>query len=88
MVEDFLRVVSSELSGQKQAFPLICFGLHKLSPHQPENLFLKFEPHCEVARVETIYDITDVAFGRQCGLDNVIRVNSCLLQKPSKQMVP
>jgi hypothetical protein len=50
MVEDFLRVVSSELSGQKQAFPLICFGLHKLSPHQPENLFLKFQPHYEAAR--------------------------------------
>ena len=50
MVEDFLRVVSSELSGHWQAFPLTCYGLNKVSPHQPENLFLKFQPHCEVAR--------------------------------------
>ena len=50
MVEDLLRVVSSELSGHWQAFPLTCYGLNKVSPHQPENLFLTFEAHCEVER--------------------------------------
>lgn len=50
MVEDFLRVSASGLSGECHAFPLTCYGLKKVSPHLSQNLLLKFKPHCKAGR--------------------------------------